>query len=79
MMEGKALQPGEHIIYPIWWEDTATTRLQTRFKEITAEIERVVKGVPRENLLEEVCKHVYQSGHRSYFRRLSITPQAHHQ
>eukprot|EP00969_Alexandrium_andersonii_P226355 9995933-Alexandrium_andersonii.AAC.1 len=59
---GIFLKAGQAVIYPLWWTDTATSNLQTRFKDITNEIEEVVAGLPREQFLDAILAKFWQAG-----------------
>eukprot|EP00969_Alexandrium_andersonii_P024675 1077322-Alexandrium_andersonii.AAC.1 len=45
---GEVVHPGQAMVCPIWWAETATNNLQNRCKEIANEIEAVVANVPRD-------------------------------
>eukprot|EP00969_Alexandrium_andersonii_P166265 7346527-Alexandrium_andersonii.AAC.1 len=56
-MDGKILlKAGQAAVYPLWWTETATSNLQTRFKDIANEIQEVVAGPPRAVLGRHPCE-----------------------
>eukprot|EP00969_Alexandrium_andersonii_P087095 3842271-Alexandrium_andersonii.AAC.1 len=50
--DNEVIQPGEAMVYPLWWTETATSNLQIRCKEITNDVEQVIAGLSRDQFLE---------------------------
>eukprot|EP00969_Alexandrium_andersonii_P323329 14285569-Alexandrium_andersonii.AAC.1 len=77
-MDGKILlKTGQAAIYPLWWTETATSNLQTRFKDRTNEVEDVVAGLPEESFLDAILEKVRQACNApGYFEKMDIATKA---
>eukprot|EP00969_Alexandrium_andersonii_P349163 15430458-Alexandrium_andersonii.AAC.3 len=77
-LDGKILiQEGQAVVYPVWWTDAATDNFQTRFKEITYEIEDVIKDLPQDGFLDAILAEVRAMGNApGYFEKMGLAPQA---
>eukprot|EP00969_Alexandrium_andersonii_P363862 15462846-Alexandrium_andersonii.AAC.1 len=77
-MDGKVvIEEGQALVYPVWWADTATNNVQNRFKEITHEIEDVIRGLPEEGFLDAILQKVRSmSNAPGYFKKMYLTPEA---
>ena len=70
---GADMKNDHWLMYPIMWPDTATANLINTFKGITADIDKMMEDVPREDRMEHCMNQVGQGHVKQYMRHVDAS------